>query len=397
MYTRNIYLEKLRPFIDKPVIKVLTGMRRVGKSYLLRQIGALLSENHHVFLIDKESLEFEHVATYRDLHQAVLDELQEAKRPLALLVDEVQEIVEWERAVASLTKREDIDIYLTGSNAHLLSSELATLLSGRYIQLQVHSLGLREHLQFREVEDAVAQKEFELFLRYGGLPALHHFDLQDDVVYQYVGSVFHTVLLKDVVKRHGIRNVELLERLARYLCDNIGNTMSAKSIADYLKSQRLSVGVDTVQNYLRYFTDALVAHRVPRYDIQGKRHLEVHEKYYLEDIGIRHALLGFREGDIQGLLENIVYLELIRRGYGVSVGKFGDREIDFIATRENEKLYIQVAYLLASEATVRREFDVLLDVPDNYPKYVLSMDPLFGSDREGIKRLHLVEFLLGAQ
>ena len=398
MYTRNIYLNKIRPFLGKPVIKVITGMRRVGKSCLLRQVIDLLKEDgvapERILRIDKESLDFEHIKNYDDLNRAVLSAFSEKDAPCYLIVDEVQEIEEWERAIISLAARGDIDILISGSNAHLLSSELATLISGRYIEIPVYSLGFAEHLQFSEKDRTNRQEEFTQFLRMGGMPATYHFERDEELIHQYIGSVYNTILLKDIVKRHAIRNVALLENIARYLFDNIGNTMSAKRIADYLKAQRLRVGVDTVQNYLGYFTEALLAHKVLRYDMKGKRHLELHEKYYLNEIGIRHALLGYREADIGGILENIVFLELKRRGYSVSIGKLGDREVDFIATRQNEKIYIQVAYLLASPETVEREFGVLKSIPDNYPKYVLSLDTLFGGDFDGIQRINLIDFLL---
>lgn len=397
MYTRTAYLERIRPFLGKPVVKAITGMRRVGKSYLLRQVVGLLQQDgvapERILYIDKESLDFEHVKTYRDLNRIALEAFAEQPSPCYLVVDEVQEIEEWERAIASLSGRGDIDILISGSNAHLLSSELATLLSGRYVEFPVYSLGFTEHLVFQGDGVQDRKSEFQNFLRFGGMPATYHFERDADVIYQYIASIYNTILLKDVVKRHSVRNVALLENMARYLCDNIGSTMSAKSIADYLKSQRLRVGVDTVQNYLGYFTEALVAHKVQRYDIKGKRLLDIHEKYYLNDIGIRHALIGFREADINGLLENLVFLELKRRGYGVSIGKLGDREIDFIATRGKEKIYLQVSYLLAAQETIDREFGVLQDIPDNYPKYVLSLDEFFGGDVEGIHCLNLVEFL----
>ncbi|MDG1242076.1 MAG: ATP-binding protein [Opitutae bacterium] len=398
MYTRNIYLNKIRPFLGKPVIKVITGMRRVGKSCLLRQVIDLLQEDgvspERILRIDKESLDFEHIKTYDDLNRTALAAFSGKEAPCYLVVDEVQEIEEWERAIISLAARGDIDILISGSNAHLLSSELATLISGRYIEIPVYSLGFAEHLQFSEQNRTRRQEEFSNFLRMGGMPATYHFERDEELIHQYIGSVYNTILLKDIVKRHAIRNVSLLENIARYLFDNIGNTMSAKRIADYLKAQRLRVGVDTVQNYLGYFTEALLAHKVLRYDMKGKRHLELHEKYYLNDIGIRHALLGYREADIGGILENIVFLELKRRGYSVSIGKLGDREVDFIATRQNEKIYIQVAYLLASPETIEREFGVLKSIPDNYPKYVLSLDTLFGENFDGIQRINLIDFLL---
>jgi predicted AAA+ superfamily ATPase len=380
------------------VVKVITGMRRVGKSYLLRQLIGLLQEfgvaSSRILYIDKESLDFEEVRTYRDLNELALKQFSKQKKPCYLLVDEIQEIEDWERAIASLSARSDIDVTISGSNAHLLSSELATLISGRYVEFPVYSLGFGEHLLFRGTGAESTDVEFWHYLRNGGMPATHHFNADEELVHQYISSVYNTILLKDIVKRHAVRNVALLENIARYLFDNIGNTMSAKSIADYLKSQRLRIGVDTVQNYLGYFTEAFLAHKVQRYDIKGRRLLEIHEKYYLNEIGIRHALLGYREADISGLLENIVFLELLRRHYTVTIGKLGDLEIDFIATRKGAKIYIQVAYLLASPETIEREFAPLRSIPDNYPKFVISMDTSFGNDLEGIQRLNLIDFLL---
>jgi len=398
VHTRTIYLDRLAPFMGKPMVKVICGLRRVGKSYLLRQVMDALKDRgfrkQQILHVDKESLEYDHIRSYMDLYDLAKTSVLKQEGPKAILLDEVQEIEEWERAVSSFSSQEDVDIYLTGSNAHLFSSELATLLSGRYIEVPVYSLGLSEYLQFRGEEAGDPRHEFSQHVRYGGLPAIHHFQLEDEIVFQYIGSVFNTILLKDIVRRHAIRNVALLERIARYLFDNIGNITSAKRIADYLKAERIKVGVDTVQNYLRYFEEAQIAHKVSRFDLKGKELLAIHEKYYLGDVGLRHAQLGYREGDISGILENVVFLELIRRGYQVNIGKLGDREIDFIATRQGETCYIQVAYLLASPDTVEREFGPLMQIKDNYPKLVLSMDPLFGDDINGIKRMHIVDFLL---
>ncbi len=397
MYKRNYYLSKIQPFIGRPVIKVITGMRRVGKSWFLRQLLTDLESREvparNVLLVDKESLEFDHIKMYSDLNNLVTTRFRRAQGAKYLFVDEIQEIKEWEKAVASLMNRGDIDVYITGSNAHLFSSEIATLISGRYIDFPIYSLSFEEFGLFRRAAGTPREELFREYLRYGGMPAIHHFDLSDEIVYQYISSIFDTVLLKDIVKRHNVRNVHLLENITRYLFDNIGNVFSAKSVSDYMKSQRLKVSVNTVQNYIGYITSALLAHRVSRFDIKGKRILEIYDKYYLADIGIRHALLGYREGDISGLLENVVFLELLRRGYKVNIGKLGDKEVDFIATREKEKIYIQVVYLLESMDTVEREFNVLLQIPDNYPKYVLSMDTSFGGDFKGIERLNLVDFL----
>lgn len=400
MYKRNLYLERIRPYLGTPVVKVLIGMRRVGKSYLMRQITDLLREDgvpeENILYIDKESLDFEDIETHRDLYRAAKTALSERTGPRFLLVDEIQEITDWEKAVASLGGKGDIDVIITGSNAHLFSSQLASRLSGRYVEFPVYALSFSEHLLFRGDKQGALQGEYLDYMRLGGLPAIHHFERDEEVVYQYVTSVFNTILLKDIVKRHEVRNVALLERVARYLFDNVGRVMSAKSIADYLKSQRLRVGVETVQNYLAYFEEALVAHKVQRYDIKGKRLLEIHEKYFLGDVGMRHAVLGYREGELSGVLENIVYLELCRRGYTVHIGKLGAYEVDFVATREKEKLYVQVAYLLATPEVIDREFSVLQAIPDNYPKLVLSMDTAFGSDIEGVQRQNLVEFLSGS-
>lgn len=401
MHKRNTYLAKMAPFIGRPVIKVITGMRRVGKSCFLRQLIEEIQTGQgagpeDILYIDKESLEFEEIRTHQDLHNLARQTFAGSPRKKYLFVDEVQEIDQWEKAIASLAKTEEIDIYLTGSNAHLFSSELATLLAGRYIELPLFPLGFDEFLEFRAAGQESAEREFLNYLRFGGLPALHHFRLDEESIYQYIRAIYDTILLKDIVKRHNIRNIQLLENISRYVFDNIGSIFSAKKIADYLKSQRLRIGVDTVQNYLKFFAGALVLHKAPRYDLKGKRLLEIHEKYYLGDIGIRHALLGYREADISGILENIVFLELLRRGYQVWVGKLGDREIDFVATREKEKIYIQVAYLLSTPETVEREFGVLLAIPDNYPKYVLSLDTAFGNDLDGIKRLNLIDFLINA-
>ena len=400
MYRRKIYLERIKPYLGKPMVKVLSGMRRVGKSYLLKQIidqlrgDGVAAEN--ILYIDKESLDFEYVQNYRDLNKLAKTSLSARKGSKFLFVDEVQEIADWEKAIASLGGRGDIDVTITGSNAHLFSSELATRLSGRYIEFPIYALGFDEYLLFRGKSKREQLSEYMDYMRFGGLPAIHHFALDEEIVHQYVTSIYNTILLKDIVRRHAVRNVALLERIARYLFDNIGRVMSAKSIADYLKSQRLRVGVETVQNYLAYFEQALVAHKVRRFDIKGKRVLEIHEKYFLGDVGMRHALLGYREGELTGVLENIVYMELRRRGYTVYIGKMGTREVDFIATRGKEKFYIQVAYLLSTSETIEREFGVLRDIPDNYPKLVLSMDTAFGEDIAGIRRQHVIDFLLDA-
>lgn len=398
MFRRKIYIDRIRPFIGKPVIKVITGMRRVGKSFFLRMLMEELAlqgtDNQSMVLIDKESTDFDYIKNYQDLNRFVEDRFKSAGGTRHLFVDEIQEISSWEKAISSLQKSKKYDIYITGSNAHLLSSEIATLISGRYIECPIYSLGFSEFLEFRGTLRENDEKEFNNYLRFGGFPALHHFDFDETTVYQYISSIYNTILLKDIVKRNNVRNISLLENITRFVFDNIGNIFSAKRVSDYLKSQRMKIGVETVQNYLAYLCNTYALHKVNRYDIKGRRLLEVHEKYYLGDIGLRHALLGFKEADISGVLENLIYLELLRRGYRVSVGKLWDKEIDFIAEKESEKIYIQVTYLLSSPDVIDREFSPLKDIRDNYPKYVLSLDDHFGKDMEGIKRLHIRNFLL---
>ena len=399
MYTRNIYLNKIKKFIDKPVIKIITGMRRVGKSCFLKLIMDELRQkgvtDDQIIYLHFDSLEFDNLKNHTALNDYILkksDEIINSK--IYLFIDEIQEVTDWEKCIESLFASERFDIYISGSNAQMLSSELATKLSGRYIEFPIYTLGFSEYMQFMQKDLSQAHAEFKSYLIYGGFPALIHFDLDREVVYQYISSIYNTILLKDVVKRNNVRNISLLENITNYAFDNIGNIFSAKRLADYLKSQKISLGVETVQNYLAYICSTYALHKVKRYDIKGKRYLEVHEKYYLGDIGLRNAVIGYREADIAGVLENIVYLELLRRGYTVSIGKLGDAEIDFIATKSEEKIYIQVTYLLASEKTIKREFSPLLKISDNYPKYVLSMDEIFGNDYEGIKRVNIVDFLL---
>jgi len=398
MHERKLYWNRILPFIDKPVIKIITGMRRVGKSCILKTIMEKLHRDdgpeQRIVYIDKESIDYEFVSDYKALYQFATKEFEGVMGSKYLFVDEIQEIEGWEKAINSLFSEGGVDIFITGSNAHLLSSELATLLSGRYVEFQVFPLSFKEFIDFSAERAQDQGRLFQEYLKFGGFPAIHHFDLSEEVVYQYISAIYNTILLKDIVKLNKVRNIPLLENLGRYVFDNVGNIFSAKKIADYLKSQKMKVGIETVQNYLGYLTATYAANRVDRYDIRGKRVLELHEKYYLGDIGLRHALLGFRESDMGGILENVVFLELKRRGYRANIGKLGNREIDFVAEKEGRKIYVQVAYLLHSAETIEREFSPLREIKDNYPKYVLSMDTLFGNDFEGIQRIHLKDFLL---
>lgn len=398
MYKRNFYLNKIKPFIDKPVIKVIIGMRRVGKSVFLKQLINLLKEKgitkQNILYINMESLDFDFINDHKDLHDYFQRRFKKTNGKKYLLIDEVQEIKNWEKAVNSFLTKGETDIYITGSNSTILSSELSTLISGRYTKFEIYPLSFSEFLIFRNKKKKGLKQEFKKYLKYGGLPAIHYFDLIDEQVFQYIDSIYDTILLKDIIRKNNVRNVTLLENIYKYIFDNIGNIFSAKKVADYLKSQKLNVSVQTVHNYIEYLLQTFTAFKVRRYDIKGKRILELYEKYFAGDIGIRNSILGYKKNDISGLLENVVFLDLLRKGYKISIGKFADLEIDFIAEKHDKKIYFQVTYLLSTKKTVEREFGPLFKINDNYPKYVLSMDEIFPEDHKGIKRLNIMDFLL---
>lgn len=401
MIKRERYLRKLRGFIDTPVIKVITGMRRCGKSMLLLQLREeLLTKGilpGNILYLNFESLENSWIDSERVLYQTVKERAGASDSRVYILLDEIQDIPGWEKAVNSFLVDFDCDLYLTGSNANLLSSELATHIAGRFVSLEVYPLSFAEYLEFRKVygtEDITQEKAFLDFIRFGGLPGLHQLKWDPAFLTQYLQDIFNSILLKDVIDRNRIRNANLLERVVFFLMDNIGNTFSAKTISDFLKNQGRQQSVETVYSYLDALAKALMIYKAFRYDIKGKRWLETQEKYYASDLGLRHAMLGFRDADISGLLENVVYLELRRRGYKVSIGKQDAAEVDFIAEKQEEKLYIQVSYLLADKSVLEREMAPLRMVDDNYEKWILTMDPLPDANIEGIRRRSLMEFLL---
>lgn len=398
MIQRGIYLEKIAPFIGKPVIKVITGIRRCGKSTFLKMLAGSLKDKgideRNILLINKDSLEFDFIADYKDLSDYVSKKFKSVKGGKYLFLDEVQEIAGWEKAVAGFLADAVADVYITGSNSRMLSSELATLITGRYILFTMYPLSFSEFLLFRKTAaKSDHEREFGVFMKYGGFPGIHHMEYQDEVVEQYISSLYSTILLKDVVARNAIRDISLLERVAGFAADNCGNITSAKNISDFLKSQGRKGAVDTVSDYLGMLHSAYMFLKVNRFDIKGKRILEIHEKYYAGDIGLKNVILGYRKNDISGHLENIVFLELLSRGYKVQVGKLNELEIDFIASRNDERLYVQVAYLLHDEKTISREFGALEKIRDNYPKLVLSMDKFLDPSRNGIGWKNLVEFL----
>lgn len=400
MVERKLYIDRLLPFVDKPVIKVITGIRRSGKSTLLKQIVQVLENSkvspEQIILINMELMEFDHLRNYREFYDYIKEKQSKSKDKCYVLVDEIQEVSEWEKAINSLLAEQKCDIFITGSNAKLLSSELATLLSGRYVEFKIYPLVFSEFLQFRkEKQPQIAiQDEFLLFLKYGGFPGVHHIELDDAIIRQYLQAIYHSVLLKDVIVRNSIRDAAMLDNISKYLIDNSGKITSAKGISDYMKSQKRKVSVDTVLNYIRFSCDAMLFEKVDRYDVAGKRLLETHEKYYMSDIGLRFATLGFTPQSISSQLENIIYLELKFRNFEVTIGKIGDFEIDFIATKGNEKYYFQVCTQLTDQKVIEREYRSLEMVPDSFPKYVLSLDQGFETSSSGIKWMNIIDFLL---
>lgn len=392
-YKRKKYLKAIEPFIGKGIIKVIVGMRRSGKSVLMRQLISYLIEEQKVHeeqivYVDKESLAFDFLKNYMDLYNYVKE-----RNPKHIFIDEVQEVQGWEKAIASFNK-EGLDVYVTGSNARMLSSDLATYIAGRYISFDVHPLSFEEFLEFHDRTNPDKAKVFEDYLKLGGFPVLLQFKGDTTSSYGLIGDIFETIILKDIVARHNIRGVHLLQNIIRYVVDNIANTFSANKVSEYLKSQHIKMSPETVHDYLEFLIETYALYRVRRYDVQGKRHLEISEKFYLGDLGLRHALIGYRTKDIGQYLENIVYLELLRRGYSVSVGKMGTKEIDFIAEKRGEKEYIQVCYLLATEEVREREYGVLQEVHDAFPKLVLSMDAESMGTFEGIRHRNIVNWLL---
>lgn len=391
---RKTYAEKVEPFIRKPVVKVFTGMRRTGKSYILYQVmSRILSENPlaRIIYINKEDTKFDFIRSYSDL-VAYINSEREKYKSHYIFIDEIQEIAGFEKAIRSLLLDKTNDVYITGSNARLLSGEFATLLGGRSVEIRVSSLSYREYLVFHSLGDN--DDSLATYGLYGGLPFLVNLKSGEEVVFEYLKNIYNTIVLRDVVSRYKLRNIYFLEQLIRFLADNTGSLFSAKSISDFLKSQKVMIPHNQVQAYTRFLSDAFLVQEVMRYDITGRRIFETGGKYYFTDIGIRNVITGYRPGDRAKVVENMVFNELLNRGYDVTTGRQGSREIDFVAVRNNETRYIQVALVLESEQTIKREFGNLLEIDDNYPKMVISTDSQYKNTVRGVEHVNLRKFLM---
>ena len=393
---REKYIEKIRAFIGKNVIKVLTGQRRVGKSYILLQLideikNSVVEAN--IIYINLELEKFRHLTTSKNLYEYVNSKLLNNSSLNYLFVDEIQEIADFQNAVRSLLAEQKCDIFITGSNANLLSGELATSLSGRYVNFEIHSLSYKEFQLFHNLENS--QQALEKYLTFGGLPFLKNLELSEDQSFEYLKNVYSTILLKDVVAREKIRNVVFLENLVAYLAGNVGSLFSALNISKYLKNQQIDISPQVVINYLRTLANSFFVHKVVRSDVAGMKIFEIGEKYYFEDLGLRNVISGFNAAkDIAKILENAVYLHLIQCGYKVFVGKIGDREIDFVGEKDGIKIYVQVSLTIMDEKTQEREFGSLLLVQDNYTKYMVTLNDMhIGNNYKGVQCLNLKEFL----
>lgn len=398
MIKRETYMSRIRPFIGNDLIKVMTGIRRSGKSVMLELVKEELIESGipagQFISINFEDMRNSRLLTADALYEEILKRTKDMKGKAYLFFDEIQEVADWEKCINSFRVSLDCDIYITGSNAKLLSGELATYLGGRYVEFVIYPFSFSEFLELYHTVDpnATVQQSFRKYLLSGGMPYLANLRYAEEPSRQYLTDLFNSVQLKDIVKRNNVRDVDLLEQIIAYAMANVGDTFSATSLVKFLKSQQRTVAAETVLNYIKYCCDACFLYQVKREDLQGKQILATNEKYYIADHGIREAVFGGNMRDINRILENIVYMELLRRGYTVTVGRFGDREIDFVCRRHGEKLYVQVAYLLAAEDTAAREFGVYGLIRDNYPKYVVTMDEIDMS-RNGIKHRNIRDFL----
>lgn len=399
MKSRNLYLNQLIQYKDKPLIKVITGLRRCGKSTLLS-----LFENHlldngvdktQIIRINFESFKLDELKSYKKLYEYIDARMDSKENKYYILLDEVQQVSSWEKAVNSFLVDADVDMYITGSNAYLLSSELSTFLSGRYVEIKMHPLSFKEYLDFIETDQILTlQDSFSKYLQYGGLPTVVELMEYPDTIGLFLEGIYNTVLMKDVIERNHVRDAALLENILKFIAANIGSVVSTKKISDYLTSSGRKTTSETVDNYLRMLENAFIIYKANRYDLKGKMFLKTLEKYYIVDIGIRNRLIGQRNRDYGHVLENVVFLELLRRGYEVTIGKLGELEVDFVAFKPNETIYFQVSASILDEKTREREIRPLEAISDNYPKYILTMDQTVFNDIEGIRVKNILDYLL---
>ncbi|MDR1689360.1 MAG: ATP-binding protein [Clostridiales bacterium] len=402
MVLRPLYIEKITPYIDTPFVKVLSGVRRCGKSTILKMIAERLKErgvpDERILFYDFDSMRYDEIKTAKNLYNEVKGRIFANGRTY-LFFDEIQEVKDWEKAVNSFMTDFDTDIYVTGSNSRMMSSEISTYLTGRFIGLRVFTLSFGEYLTFRKKYGTVGSlhAEFALYLRYGGFPAVHLREYSADEAYSIVRDIYNSTIYTDIVKRNEIRKVDQLERIVRFAFDNIGRTFSAASVSKYLKSENRTIDNETVYSYLSKLEGAFILHRCSRYDIQGKEHLKTQEKFFVCDPAMRYSVLGYTPQSVAAMLENVVYLELLRRGYDVAVGQLPGGEIDFVAVKQENKIYVQICERIVSDKTETREYDRLLAIKDNYPKYVLRTDEFAGGNYQGIKTMHIADFLLSLE
>lgn len=402
MIERPLYLNKIMPFVDTPFVKILTGVRRCGKSTILKMIQKKLKEEHHItdeqiLSYRFDSMEYEDM-TSKELYQELKTKILNTKKTY-LFLDEIQEINGWEKVVNTLASDYDVDIYITGSNSRMMSSEISTYLTGRYVTFHIYTLSFDEYLTFKKSYSTIydIKQEFNQYVRLGGFPATHLQEYSQDEVYTIVRDIYNSTIFSDIIRRNQVKKIDQLERVVKYTFNNVGNTFSAKSISNYLKSEQRKIDNETVYRYLEKLQKAYILHRCSRYDLQGKSILKTQEKFYLADISLRYAVLGYTIDSVASSLENIVYLELKRRGYDVCIGKYKDKEIDFVATKQNEKIYVQVTQEIKSEKTQKREYEQLLEIKDNYPKYMVLTDDFAGGNYQGIKTMHITDFLLSKE
>ena len=401
MIDRPLYTQKIMEYVDTPFIKILTGIRRCGKSTILKLIMQKLRERgieeEQIVSYCFDSMEYDGY-TAQQMYQKLKSSLQPDKRTY-LFLDEVQEIDNWEKIVNSLATDFNVDMYVTGSNSRMMSSEIATYLTGRYISFRIYTLSFAEYLDFKSgyTETAAPKQELIDYIKLGGFPAVHLHTYTAAEVYTIVRDIYNSTIFSDIVRRNQLRKVDQLERVVKYAFNNVGNTFSAKSISDYLKSEHRKIDNETVYSYLEKLEKAYILHRCLRYDLKGRELLKTQEKFYLADTALRYSVLGYDDNTVATMLENVVYLELCRRGYRVDIGKTPVGEIDFVATRQNEKVYIQVTQQISSPETEKREYARLLDIDDNFPKYVLRTDEFAGGNYQGIKTMHVADFLLSEE